>query len=120
MFKGLSGLGNLASMMGGLQQLPKKLEEVNERLRGETIRTTAGDGAVVVEVNGLGEMQRIQLHPHDRDPHQLQPWIVEASNAAHTLAKQRFAEAIHQVSRDLNLKIPGMESVLAQLTGGGG
>lgn len=120
MFKGLSGLGNLASMMGGLQQLPEKLKEVNDQLRGETIRTTAGDGAVVVEVNGLGEMQRIQLHSHAHDPQQLQPWIVEASNAAHSIAKQRFADAIHQVSVDLNLKIPGMENALTHLTGGGG
>ncbi len=120
MFKGLGGIGNFASMMGGLQQLPEKLQLVNERLREEVLRGTAGDGAVVVEVNGLGEMQAIDCNPGAHDPQALQAWIVEASNAAHAASKRRFAEAIREVSEELGLNLPGMDGALSHLTGGGG
>jgi DNA-binding protein YbaB len=120
MFKGLGGIGNFASMMGGLQQLPEKLQQVNGRMQQEVLRGTAGEGAVVVEVNGLGEMQGIECDPAAHDPQALQIWIVEASNAAHAAAKQRFAEAIREVSQELGLNVPGMDGALHHLTGGGG
>ena len=37
MFKGLGNLGNIASMMGSLQSLPQKIEELNERMKSERV-----------------------------------------------------------------------------------
>ena len=48
MFKGLGSIGNIASMMGAMQQIPEKLHELNERMKNETVsrefRLPAGDG----------------------------------------------------------------------------
>lgn len=39
MFKGLGNLGNIASMVGSLQELPEKMKELNERMKSETVST---------------------------------------------------------------------------------
>ena len=35
MFKGLGNLGNIASMVGAFQELPQKMQELNEKMQGE-------------------------------------------------------------------------------------
>ncbi len=82
------------------------------------ITASAGDGAVEVTLNGIGEMQRIQIEESARGHAELHLWIVEATNTAGATAKRQFAAAISQAADDLNLKLPGLDSLLGSITGG--
>ena len=118
MFKGLAGM---ASMMGNLQQLPDKIEEVNERLREEQVSGESTCGRVTVVMNGLGELQHIDVSPslvEGGNPSPAAEPICNAVNAASKKAKQRYGEAMHGMASDLNLNLPGMESLVTRLTGG--
>lgn len=118
MFKGLAGM---ASMMGNLQKVPGELEAINARLRDERVVGSAAEGRVRVEMNGLGELQGIAIDSSlvaDGDPTPAQQPICEATNEASALAKRRYGEAIHGMAQEMNLNIPGIESLLTRLTGG--
>ena len=41
MFKGLGNLGNIASMVGALQQLPEKMQELNEQMKSERVSASS-------------------------------------------------------------------------------
>lgn len=120
MFKGLSGM---ASLMGNLHHLPEKFEAVNERLRGERVIGESTCGRVTVTMNGLGELETIDIAPslvELGDPSPASEPICDAVNQASKLAKQRYGEAIQQMAQDMNLNLPGMDSLLSRLTGGSG
>jgi DNA-binding protein YbaB len=112
------GLGNIASLMSSAQQIPGKMQELNEQLKIEMVQATAGDGAVLVTINCIGQMQSVQVEPDARHHPELEIWIVEASNAAASEAKQRYAESVSQMAKDMKLNIPGLDGMLAKLTSG--
>lgn len=116
MFKGLGNLGNLASMVGSLQQLPARMQELNENLQQETVSATSSCSRVLVVMNGVGHVESIRLSP-DLSGAELEQAIKEATNAAAAAAKQLYAESISQMASDMNLNMPGMEGMLATLTG---
>lgn len=116
MFKGLGNLGNLASMMGGLQQLPDRIRELNERMKHETVSATSGDGAVTVVMSGTGHVQSVTIG--EIEGHKLEHAIMDATNAAGAAAKQLYADAITQLASDLNLNVPGLDGILSSLAGG--
>ena len=62
MFKGLGNLGNIASMVGSLQKLPEKMNELNERMKLETVSASSGCGTVNVTMSGTGHVQSVQLN----------------------------------------------------------
>lgn len=128
MFKAIGGLGNISAILSNLQHIGPTVQKVTEQMRAERITGSAGDGAVIVTLNGIGEMLEIHISPihispihispQGREDPQLQAWIVEATNVAGSLAKQKYAQAISQAAEDLNLKLPGIDSLLKSLTGG--
>ncbi len=118
MFGKLGGIGNLTSLMGSLPEIPGKVQQLTERMKEETIHATAGDGAVTVILNGVGQMQSIVILEEYKGHTELEIWIVQASNAAGIEAKQRYAEAISRMASDMNVQIPGLDSLLGSLTGG--
>lgn len=118
MFKGLGNLGNIASMVGTLQKLPEKMQELNERLKHEKVSASSGCGQVNVAMNGVGHVQSIKIEG-ELAGHDLEQAILEATNAAGAAAKQLYAEAIQQMVSDMDLNLPGMDKVLTNLTGGG-
>ena len=118
MFKAIGGLGNISSIINNLQHIGPTMKRVTEEMRNELITATAGDGAVEVTLNGIGEMQGIQIVESAREHAQLQVWIVEATNTAGAAAKRQYAAAISQAADDLNLKLPGLDTLLGSLTGG--
>jgi nucleoid-associated protein EbfC len=117
-FKNLGGLGSMAAMLGSVQQIPEKMKQLTENMKREMVHATAGGGAVQVVINGIGQMQSIQIDPAARDNPELEAWIVEACNAAGADAKQRYMAAVSQMAQDMNIKVPGLEGMLANLTGG--
>ncbi|TWT83970.1 Nucleoid-associated protein YbaB [Planctomycetes bacterium CA13] len=119
MFKGLGNLGNIASMMGSLQHLPDKMRELNEQMKRETVSGSSSDGLVSVVMNGVGQVQSVQISPDRPDSEsELESLVMEATNAAGAAAKQMYADAISQMVNDMDLHVPGLDSILAHLTGG--
>lgn len=119
MFKGLGNLGNIASMMGSLQELPEKLKQLNERMKQETVSASSGCGTVQVVMSGTGHVQSVKING-GLTGHELEQAIQEASNAAGAAAKQLYAESISQMVNDMDLNLPGLDNMITHLTGGGG
>jgi len=112
------GLGNMASLLTSAQQIPGKMQQLTEQLKKEHIYATTGGGAVQVTLNGIGQMRSIEIDPAARENSQLEDWIVEAVNTASGEAKQRYAEAVDKMAKEMNISIPGLDKILATLTGG--
>ena len=117
MFKGLGNLGNIAAMVGSLQTLPEKLNELNERMKQETVSASSGCGSVNVSMTGTGHVQGVKLNGELTGP-DLEQAIQDATNAAGAAAKQLYAEAIRELVADMDLHLPGIDNVLTNLTGG--
>lgn len=118
MFKAIGGLGNISSILSNLQHIGPRMQQVAEEMRDHRITASAGDGAVEVIINGIGEMQEIRVITAARDHVHLEIWIIEATNTAGLTAKQLYAQAIQQAASDLNLNLPGLDSILGSFTGG--
>lgn len=118
MFKAIGGLGNISAILNNLQHIAPAVERVTQQMRSEEIIGSAGDGAVEVTLNGIGEMQQLRIAGGFREHEQLSAWIVEATNLAGVSAKRRYAQAISQAAEELNLKLPGLDAMLTAITGG--
>ncbi|EMI43034.1 YbaB/EbfC family nucleoid-associated protein [Rhodopirellula sp. SWK7] len=128
MFKGLGNLGNIASMIGKLQDLPQQMQALNDRMKSERVTASSNCGHVSVTMNGVGEVQSVDVSPEVFGgegstavaPETLAQAIQDATNSAGTEAKQLYAGAVGQLANDLDLNIPGMDGLLSSLTGGNG
>ena len=118
MFKGLGNIGNIAAMMGSLQELPEKLKELNERMKQETVSASSGCGTVNVVMSGTGHVSSVKIDG-ELTGHELEQAIQEATNAAGAAAKQLYAESISQMVSDMDLNMPGLDKMITNLTGAG-
>ncbi len=118
MFKGLGNLGNIASMMGAFQKLPEKMQQLNERMKRETVSGISSDSNVTVIMNGVGQVQSVQFR-EQKAIEVLEPSVLEATNAAGAAAKQLYADGISQMVSEMDINIPGIDGMLGHLTGGG-
>ncbi|TWU65783.1 MULTISPECIES: YbaB/EbfC family nucleoid-associated protein [Crateriforma] len=116
MFKGLGNLGNLAGLVGSFQELPGKMQELNERMKSETVTATSGCQRVEVVMNGVGHVQSVRIDPEFVGA-ELEEAVLEATNAAGAAAKQMYADAISNMVSEMNLNVPGIDGMLASLTG---
>ena len=120
MFKGLGSLGNLGSIMKQAQQLGGKLGEITEKLQHERATGAAGGGLVEVEVNGLGQVLRVNIDPslfEQQDRELVEDLLPAAFNQAAQRAKELHAQAMKQMTEGLN--VPGLSEALESLGGGG-
>jgi DNA-binding YbaB/EbfC family protein len=116
MFKGLGNLGNIASMMGSLQSLPQKIEELNERMKNERVTGQSNCARVTVTMNGAGQVQSVQIDEGLQGTEAEQS-VMEATNEAGAAAKELFAGAISDMTAEMDLNLPGMDGILSSLTG---
>lgn len=118
MFKGLGNLGNIASMVGSLQELPTKMKELNERMKQETVSASSGCGTVKIVMSGTGHVKSVDIGG-DLSGDALEEAVLEAANAAGAAAKQLYADSISQMVKEMDLNLPGLDNMLSHLTGGG-
>ncbi len=116
MFKGLGNIGNIASMMGSLQSLPQKLEELNARMKEESVTGASPCGRVSVTMSGTGEVQSINMD-ETLQGEELEQATLQATNEAGTAAKGLFATAMKEMTAEMDLNLPGVEGILSSLTG---
>ncbi len=72
-----------------------KMRKVQKELQKEIVRAEAGDGAVVVEVNGEMKIKNITIDPDYidlEDIGQLENWVEEAVKAAIAQSQKMAAE----------------------------
>jgi DNA-binding YbaB/EbfC family protein len=72
-----------------------KMRKVQKELQKEVVRAEAGDGAVVVEVNGEMKIKNITIDPEAIDLDdigQLENWVEEAVKAAISDSQKMAAE----------------------------
>lgn len=128
MFKGLGNLGNIASIFGKLQDLPDKMQALNEQMKSERVTASSSCGHVTVTMNGVGEVQSVDVDPTVLGGEgggavpadTLGQAIQDATNSAGGEAKQLYAGAVSQLASDLDLNIPGIDGLLSSFTGGNG
>lgn len=119
MLKGLGNLANLGQMMQQAQQMGAKVQELQEKLKSQSVTGEGGGGMVQVDMTGAQEVTAVRLDEGliDRGEREmLEDLIVAAVNDAQSKAKQLHAEAMKDMTGGLNL--PGMEGMLDKLTGG--
>jgi DNA-binding protein YbaB len=115
MFKNLTNIANImrvASQMGDrLSALKQQME--HRRVRG---RACDGDHEVIVELNGLGVVQTVDLSPSLFDPQHRscsQHLILEATNQAVAAAKELHVHAVKELTHGLD--IPGLDKILEEM-----
>lgn len=72
-----------------------KLKKAQKELQNELVEVTAGDGAVVVQVNGELKLKKVTIDPEmvDLDDiHELEHWVEVAVRDAMTKAQELAAE----------------------------
>jgi nucleoid-associated protein EbfC len=118
-FKGLGNLANLGSLIKQAQQMGSKLQQVTEELKTRRAEGAAGGGMITVEVNGIGEVLRCRIDPSliaSGDRELVEDLLPAAVNQALAKAKQLHAEAMKSMADGLD--VPGLNAMLAQLSGG--
>lgn len=76
-------------------KLVMKLKKAQKELQNELVEVTAGDGAVVVQVNGELKLKSVKIDPDlvDLDDiHELEHWVEIAVRDAMTKAQELAAE----------------------------
>jgi DNA-binding YbaB/EbfC family protein len=119
-FKGLGGLGDLASLFKQAQEMGGKVEAIREQLKFERITGAAGGGMVEVEVNGLCEVLRLSIDPgliERGEREMIEDLVPAAMNQAASKAKERHSELMKSMTGGLN--IPGIDGAIEKLLGGG-
>jgi hypothetical protein len=116
----LKELGQIAGLLKQAQELPGRMQAVQERLAAERCVGRSDDGLVTVELTGQARAVSCSIDPSLLAPqHQqrLQELFVEAVNAAQSQVRQAAAQQAGLLTGDLNL--PGLKDALAGFGGNG-
>lgn len=103
------GQASMQKQLQQVQQMQKKMEEMQGELETKEIEATAGGGAVSVTVNGKKQIAAIQIKPEVVDPddvEMLQDLILVATNEALRQMEELSEGEMSKVTGGLS--IPGM------------
>jgi len=101
--------GNMNKMMKQVQEMQKKMMQMQEELKNKTVEATAGGGVVKVVANGHNEIVEIKISPEAVDPEDvemLQDLVLAAVNESLRKAQEMMASEMGKVTGGLN--IPGL------------
>lgn len=115
MFKNLTQMANLMKAASNMGERLSKLKSDMEhrRVRG---RACEGDHQVLVELNGLGVVQTVELSDsllHLEHKSTAQRLILESMNHAVAQAKEMHVHGVRELTGGLD--IPGLNSILDEL-----
>jgi DNA-binding YbaB/EbfC family protein len=100
---------DLNYFMRQANKLTEKIEQRKKELAEETVEGQAGDGRVVVVVNGIQEVRSIKLSPEVVDPADLgmlEDLVAAAVNAALSASRTHMQKELAKVTGGLS--IPGL------------
>ena len=119
MFKGLSNLANVGSMLKQAQEMGSRMKALTEELKTKRVTGSAGGGMVEVDATGAGEILAVRIDPalfSKGDQEMIEDLLPAAVNQALEKGRQLHAEAMKGMTGDINL--PGLSDALADLAGG--
>jgi len=99
-------LKDMAGMLKQVQEMSKKMEEIQRELAKKTVTADAGGGMVKVTANGKHELIKIEIEKELINPEEadmLQDLIVAAANKA-------LAESAKMAQEEINKVTGGMMS----------
>lgn len=103
---------NMVQMMGKLQRFQADMAKMQAELKTRTVEATAGEGAVIVTVDGQQQIVSIQISPEamtEENTTQVQNWLIIAVNGALSKAQELVKTEMEKLTRDMNLpNIPGL------------
>lgn len=97
---------NFNNMLKQAQALQQKMIEVQREMEDKTVEATSGGGMVTAVVNGKQRVVEIRIEKQIIDPNEtemLQDLIIAAVNKGLEEAQNMVAEAVNQVTGNLNL-----------------
>lgn len=81
-----------------------QLRKIQKELAKEVVEVEAGDGAVVIQINGEQKVKSVKLDPEKlSDPAKLERWLESAITQAITKSQQIAAEKMKSAASGLNL-----------------
>jgi hypothetical protein len=104
---------NLQQLFQMGQQMQSRMNELQQRLAGETVTSRSGGGMVEVTVDGTGEVKRIKLDPSVVDPsdvEMLEDLVLAAVSEAQRRAKEKLEEEMREATG--GLPMPGLSQLL--------
>lgn len=114
-----SSFTNMMSMVRKAQQVGGKMQDVTEQLKRERVNGSAGGGLITVQLNGAGEMLSLKIDPlllERGELEMIEDLLPAAVNQAREKASQLHAEAMKEMSADMNM--PGLAEALGKFSGG--
>ncbi len=100
---------NNANLMRQVQQMQARMQKVQEELADETVKATAGGGAVAIVITGQQKVREVTIDPSVVDPEDvemLQDLMVAAFNEALQKSQDLAAQRLGAVTG--GMKIPGL------------
>ena len=97
---------NFNQMLKQAQALQQKMMDVQKEMEDKTVEATSGGGMVTAIVNGKQRVVELKIEKQIIDPNEiemLQDLIVAAVNKGLEEAQNMVAEAVNQVTGNLNL-----------------
>ncbi|MEO0342050.1 MAG: YbaB/EbfC family nucleoid-associated protein [Pseudomonadota bacterium] len=109
MFKGLSGLGDMAGMMSKVGEMKKRMEEAQANFETTYVEGEDSAGLVKATVNVKGNLNNIQIGQDALalETSQMEAAIVEAVRVAQANGQGVMAAELAKISEDLGLP-PGL------------
>ncbi len=98
-------------MFGKLNEIPKRLEKAQERIKALEVEVRSPDGLVYVRINGLRQVQELTLGPEaqQKDPAQLAQVIQETINDATDTLHMQIQQILEEELGDVLPNLPGMD-----------
>jgi len=106
------GFGDLANIMGKVQELQSNMKTVQEELGNLTVEAASGGGMVTVKMNGKFELQELKIDQNAgdvNDVEMLEDLIIAAVNNAVAKCQQTMKEKMTDAMGGLN--IPGLDKL---------
>lgn len=97
---------NMQQLMKQAQKMQQQLAEAEANMQNVSVDASAGGGMVKVKVNGLMQLESIQIDPDALDPEDvemLQDMIVAAVNEALRAAENDAASTMQKLTGGLGL-----------------
>ena len=97
---------NFNNMLKQAQALQQKMMDVQREMENKTVEVTSGGGMVTVVVNGKQRLVEIKIEReiiNPDDPGMLQDLVIAAVNKGLEEAQNMVAEAVNQVTGNMNL-----------------
>lgn len=113
MFKNLNGL---AQVLRNASSMGEKVKEMRAELSREIVTGSSGGGMVNVEINGIGEVQKMRLSPElmeQNDQELIEELVPAAMNEALAKVRQMTIEKMREATGGIQL--PGLDEALANL-----